>query len=121
MMALKCRIKAWKSWKKHYIGLTWTYSVLVFLGIIHSPTFALEQHICGGYFDFNRDNDVTTIRMLNKDKRGNTNIIKGVNDKELWDKVAEYCNNDVIATEAAYEALEDRKRRTVDPMEDDLK
>lgn len=42
MMALKCRIKAWNIWRKHYIGFTWTYGILVFLGIVHSPTFALE-------------------------------------------------------------------------------
>ena len=45
MKALKCRIKAWKSWQKHYIGLTWTYSILVFLGIVHSPTFDLEYRM----------------------------------------------------------------------------
>lgn len=45
MKALKCRIKAWKSWQKHYIGLTWSYSILVFLGVIHSPTFTLEYHM----------------------------------------------------------------------------
>ncbi len=45
MMALKCRIKAWKAWKKDYIGFTWTYGILVFLGIVYSPTFALEYHM----------------------------------------------------------------------------
>ena len=45
MKALKCRIKAWKVWTKHYHGLTWLYAVLVFLGIIHSPTFNLEYHM----------------------------------------------------------------------------
>jgi len=39
MFGLKYRIKVWKEWKKHYIGFTCAYGVLVFLGIIHSPTF----------------------------------------------------------------------------------
>ena len=45
MKTLKCRIKAWKVWTKHYHGLTWFYAVLVFLGIIYSPTFNLEYHM----------------------------------------------------------------------------
>ena len=45
MMALKCRIKAWKAWKKDYIDFTWTYGILVFLGIVYSPTFALEYRM----------------------------------------------------------------------------
>lgn len=45
MKALKCRIKAWKVWIKHYYGLTWLYAILVFLGIIYSPTFDLEYRM----------------------------------------------------------------------------
>lgn len=44
-MGLKCRIKAWKIWKKRYYACTWLYGILVFFGIIYSPTFALEYHM----------------------------------------------------------------------------
>ena len=44
-MGLKCRIKAWNIWRKRYYGLTWLYSILVFFGIIYSPTFDLEYCI----------------------------------------------------------------------------
>lgn len=72
---------------------------------------ALKCDNCGGYFDFDRDDDVTTIRMLNRDKQNNAYIVKGVHDKDLCP----------ACLAAVAKALEDRKRRTVDPMEDDLK
>lgn len=72
---------------------------------------ALKCDNCGGYFDFNRDDDVTTMRMLNKDKQNNKYIIKGVCDKDLCP----------ACMAAVAKALEDRRRCTVDPMEDDLK
>ena len=31
--------------------------------------------------------------------------------KELWDKVAEYCYNDVIATRAAFNALQAKSKK----------
>lgn len=40
-----CRIKAWNIWRKRYIGLTWTYSVLVLFGVIYSPTFNIEYRM----------------------------------------------------------------------------
>lgn len=72
---------------------------------------ALKCDNCGGYFDFNGNDDVITMRMLNKDKRNNVYIVKGVHDKDLCP----------ACLAAVMKALEDRKRRSVDPMEDDLK
>jgi len=72
---------------------------------------ALKCDNCGGYFDFNKDDYVTTIRMLNKDKRCNAYIVKGVKDKDLCP----------ACLAAVMKALEDRKRHSVDPMEDNLK
>lgn len=72
---------------------------------------ALKCDNCGGYFNFNKDDDVTTMRLLNRDERGNVYIVKGVRDKDLCP----------ACLAAVTKALEDRKRRTVDPMEDDLK
>lgn len=60
---------------------------------------ALKCDNCGRYFDFNKDDDVTTMRMLNKDKRNNVYIVKGVHDKDLCPA----CMAVVV------KALEDRK------------
>lgn len=72
---------------------------------------ALKCDNCGGYFNFNKDDDVTTMRLLNRDERDNVYIVKGVRDKDLCP----------ACLSAVTKALEDRKRSTVDPMEDDLK
>ena len=72
---------------------------------------ALKCDNCGRYFEFNKDDDVTTMRLLNKDRTGNVYTIKGVHDKDLCP----------ACLAAVAKALEDRKRRTVNPMEDDLK
>lgn len=72
---------------------------------------ALKCDNCGGYYNFDKDNDVTTMRLLNRDKTGNVYIVKGVHDKDLCPAC--------MAT--ITKALEDRKRHSVDPMEDDLK
>lgn len=42
MTGLKRRIKTWNIWRKRYYGLTWLHAVLVFFGIIYSPTFDFE-------------------------------------------------------------------------------
>ena len=72
---------------------------------------ALKCDNCGGYFDFGKDDDVTTMRLLNKDKTNSVYIVKGVRDKDLCP----------ACLAAVMKALEDQKRRAVDPMEDDLK
>ena len=73
---------------------------------------ALKCDNCGGYFDFNKDYyDVTTVRLMNRDKQGNVYIVNGVHDKDLCP----------TCLAAVTKALEDQKRRAVDPMEDDLK
>lgn len=60
---------------------------------------ALKCDNCGGYFDFDKDDAVTTIRMLNKDKQGNAYSINGVRDKDLCP----------ACMAAVAKALEDRK------------
>lgn len=45
MKALKCRIKAWNRWRKRYYAFTWLHGILVFFGIIYSPTFNLEYRM----------------------------------------------------------------------------
>lgn len=76
---------------------------------------ALKCDNCGGYFDFGKGDDITTIRLLNRDKMGNVYRINGVRDKELCP----------ACLAAVMKALEDRKevskRNTTDPFEDDLK
>ena len=44
---------------------------------------ALKCDNCGEYFDFGKDDDVTTMRLLNKDKTNSFYIVKGVRDKDL--------------------------------------
>ena len=44
---------------------------------------ALKCDNCGEYFDFGKDDDVTTMRLLNKDKTNSVYIVKGVRDKDL--------------------------------------
>jgi hypothetical protein len=55
VIRLKYRIKAWNIWRKRYYGLTWLHSILVFFGIIHSPTFDLEY--CMTRYKKEDDND----------------------------------------------------------------
>lgn len=76
---------------------------------------ALKCDNCGGYYNFGKDNDVTTMRLLNRDKTGNVYRINGVRDKDLCP----------ACLAAVMKALEDRKMaprmNDVDPFEDDLK
>ena len=66
---------------------------------------ALKCDNCGGYFDFNGDDDITTIRLLNRDKMGNVYSINGIRDKELCP----------ACLAAVMKALEDRKEASKAP------
>lgn len=70
---------------------------------------ALKCDNCGGYFDFVRGGrDSNGIDFIITDKNRNVNLIER---KHLCP----------ACLAAVMKALEDRKRCTVDPMEDDLK
>ena len=71
---------------------------------------ALKCDNCGGYFDFDglRVKSPNGIDVIYMDRHRNIELVERMN----------LCPTCLAAV---MKALEDRKRRTVDPMEDDLK
>lgn len=69
---------------------------------------ALKCDNCGGYFSFGNRKDSNGIDFIHMDKNRNIELIDRMN----------LCP-DCIA--AVMKALDDRRRRAINPMEDDLK